>query len=249
MSIRGHDATAWVEVHTSIGWVAIDVVPSNTGIPEEQETSSQPDQQPLPPVPPALPEGGQPNTDDAGMHTNPVQPPVDPADRMPPGAAPGCWSSSGSPAARAWSLATIVVDQAAQVRGTGDPSAIPSNGRSAAWRDFVDLAIDRGRDLEGDRTRQEYAGEDSQVLAFAKATDAAVFSRSQTDEETVDDLWRSARRAAGRDRPLEIGLRPAAVARLTLLSLDSRSCSACPPLTPNRPLSTDAESLTVALQE
>lgn len=187
VSIRGHDATAWVEVHTSIGWVAIDVVPSNTGIPEEQETSSQPDQQPLPPVPPALPEGGQPNTDDAGMHTNPVQPPVDPADRM-------LWLRwvlvvVGLLLLLALPLATIVVIKLLRTRyrrSVGDPE----QRALGAWRDFVDLAIDRGRDLEGDRTRQEYAGEDSQVLAFAKATDAAVFSRSQTDEETVDDLWR-----------------------------------------------------------
>ena len=190
VSIRGQDATAWVEVHTSIGWVAIDVVPSNAGIPEEQETTAQPDQQPLPPIPPALPEGGQPETDDAGMRTNPVQPPDAPGDPM-------LWLRwvlviVGLLLLLALPLAAIVCIKLLRTRyrrSVGD-----SQQRAlGAWRDFVDLAIDRGRELEGDRTRQEYAGEDPDALAFAKATDAAVFGRSQTDEATVDDLWRRRR--------------------------------------------------------
>lgn len=185
-AIRGSDASAWIEVRTADGWVAIDVVPGNEGVPEERESSSHPDQQPLPPVPPQLPEGGQPETSDQGLQNNPVQPPVDDdGNRL--------WLrwllvALGLVLLLALPLAVITLIKALRSRyrrhiGDGQQRAL------GAWRDFVDLAIDRGRELEGDRTRQEYAAHDSGVREFAAAVDAAVFGRSEIDDATVEDLW------------------------------------------------------------
>lgn len=186
VTIRGEHASAWIEVETTEGWIAVDVVPENTGIPEEQESSAEPNEQPLPPVPPALPEGGQPDTDDSGLQANPVQPPSSDGDSL-------LWLRwvfviVGLLLLFLLPLAIIAAIKALRTRFRHAVSD-PQQRALGAWRDYVDLSIDRGHELEGDRTRQEYAGDDAEVLAFAKATDAAVFGRGEISEAVVDDLW------------------------------------------------------------
>ena len=214
-AIRGSDASAWIEVATTDGWIAIDVVPGNKGVPEERESSSHPDQQPLPPVPPQLPEGGQPDANEQGLKTNPVQPPHDEGDNR-------LWLRwllviGGLLVVLALPFVIIVLVKTLRSRyrrHVGDPQ----RRALGAWRDFVDLAIDRGRELEGDRTRQEYAGDDPDVLEFAVQVDAAVFGREPIDEAVIEDLWRRRGSILG-DIDAERSWFDRLVARLTLRSL------------------------------
>lgn len=187
--VRGQDATAWVEVQTDQGWVAIEVVPQNTAVPESTSTANQLDTQPMPPVPPELPEGGQPDSQQRGESSNPT------------GSTVGGGGGSllavlvGSIAlALLIALPFIAVLAVKSLRRRGRRNSSNLRDRAAgAWSELVDGFVDRGADPLGDVTRAEYAEGDDAVLAFAQRVDRAVFAAAEPAADEVEGLWEEAR--------------------------------------------------------
>ena len=182
--IRGRDATAWVEVRTESGWIPIEVVPQNTGVPETEDTASQPDARPAPPKPPALPEGGQAERQRQGEASTPTsQAHVDSSSRILPVIA----GSAALLLLIALPFLAVVLVKLLRRRGRMRGSA--RERAAGAWAEFVDGFVDRGAEGIGDRTRAEFAGGDADVRAFAAGVDRAVFGAREPTDDEVASLW------------------------------------------------------------
>lgn len=185
VDIYGRDATAWVEILTSQGWVNIEIIPENTAPPETQDSGGLPSAQPQPPVPPALPEGGQQTTQQPGDQNGPA------ADDLI--GHQSAWLGTAIrialiPLIIALPFFMILALKALRRRSRfrGDDARERARG---AWSEFVDALIDRGAPTMGQQTRREYAAGDQRVEEFAATVDRAVFGAEPPTLRTVADLW------------------------------------------------------------
>lgn len=185
VDILGQDATAWVEILTDQGWVSIEIVPQNTAPPEAQDSVGLPSAQPQPPVPPALPEGGQQESQQSGDQLGPVTDDIVGSESL--------WvqwiiRAVALPLLLALPLVVILSIKALRRRyrhRSGDHRAQVIG----AWSEFIDAMIDRGAKPPQKQTRVEYADGDTRVEAFASEVDRAVFSRHEPTPRMVSDLW------------------------------------------------------------
>lgn len=185
--IVGSDIAAWIEVSTrEAGWVAVQVTPPERPVPEDETTAPQPAQQPEPPLPPVLPEGGQ-QPDDAPVP--PIEPETVPQPDDTIWQIVG-WAAAGLGLLTALAAPFVLLLGAKALRRRRRRRADPVPSVDGAWQELVDAVVDRGGPAQGTRTRIEYArGEEQQTLA--RQVDAALFGAADPDETAVEAAWRS----------------------------------------------------------
>ncbi|MGV9194678.1 transglutaminase-like domain-containing protein [Microbacterium sp. MC2] len=187
---RAGDISAWVEVRAAGGeWVPVDVTPQHTAMPRT-DVVEQPD--------PRVPTEVRPDSIEEVVPPRPAQEdtarsdrPADPIDLE------WLWATlriagivllvAALPLAP---ILLIVLAKAVRRRGRrrGDPVARIAGG----WEEYVDSAVDAGREPPHALTRVEtaraYAAESGERLAAA--ADEAVFSRRTVTADEADEFWR-----------------------------------------------------------
>ncbi len=187
------DRTAWVEVSTAEGWVAVDVAPERRELPP-----TEPDD----PVPVSRPQ-------------NAVQPPVDDAPPLEELAPPEIEARDDAGLDPFWQAVLAVLRVLGVVLLVAALLAAPFLGivaaklrrrrrrRAAAdpalrilggWHDVTDQARDYGVELPVAATRTEAAqviGRPS-ALVLARVTDRAVFAPEEPSEQEAERVWEAA---------------------------------------------------------
>lgn len=189
--VRGEDATAWIEVDTAQhGWIAIDPVPDDRPIPEEEpEEDSQVARPPsiVPPPPdPADPQGEQTAPDSS----------QDEPDQLDP------FLAALIAVARVAGVTLLVVAAvlapflfvvAAKAHRRRLRRAAPDVVQRirGGWDEFADAVVDHGYPAPPAATRSELAavagGLPSRVLAAV--ADRAVFAPERADPADADRVW------------------------------------------------------------
>ncbi|GAA4148048.1 transglutaminase-like domain-containing protein [Leifsonia shinshuensis] len=193
VTFLGSDASAWIEVQTTAGWVTVDPTP------------------PVRPVPPKRPE--QP-TEISRPQTN-VQPPVDdtPQQNQEPPSAQVDSTQPQAPnpvlealltilVAIGWTvlvLALIAAPFLAVIAAKWRRRTLRRSAPTAAerivggWREFADAAVDHGYDPPPAATRLEFATTigGTRAAALAQVADRAVFSSIAPSGEEADSVWKA----------------------------------------------------------
>lgn len=193
VTVREGDRTAWVEVSTTDGWVAVDVAPERRELPP-----TEPDD----PVPVSRPQ-------------NAVQPPVDdppPLDELAPpeieerddsGLDPFWQTVLAVLRALGWVLLVAgllaapfigVVGAKARRRRRRRTAADPALRILGGWRDVTDQARDYGVELPPAATRTEAAqviGRPT-ALVLARVTDRAIYAPEPPSDQEADRVWEAA---------------------------------------------------------
>jgi hypothetical protein len=193
VTLLGSDASAWIEVQTTTGWVTVD---------------------PTPPVRPVPPKQPQQPTEISRPQTN-VQPPIDDTPQQneePPNAQventnphapdPVLETLLAILAVIGWSLLVVAVFAAPFLAVIAAKWRRRSLRRSAAtaadrivggWREFADAAVDHGYDPPPAATRLEFATTigGTRAAALAQVADRAVFSPLAPSREEADTVWKA----------------------------------------------------------
>ncbi|MHC2999825.1 transglutaminaseTgpA domain-containing protein [Microbacterium sp. HJ5] len=202
---RGRDLSAWTEVHSSTGeWVPVDVTPQYAQSPSLDVTEQRD---------PEVVTEVRPDAVEEVIPPDPLQ--EDSAASDPDGEEVGLDLAWLWPMLRIVGVALLILGlalgpflvivgaKATRRRGrrTGTPAARIAGG----WEEYVDAAVDAGRDAPRARTRRELAeGFDSAAgLRLADVADRAVFSSGDETEADAAEFWRSVdeeRRVLARER-------------------------------------------------
>ena len=192
-TLLASDRTAWVEVSTSAGWWAVDVVSDRRELPPVE-----PDE----PVPVVRPQ-------------NPAQPPVEEPPAIEDQAPPEIEQSDDEQLDPFWATVLAVLRvlgplalalgllaspliviallkrrRRGRRRRQGDPALRILGG----WRDVTDTARDIGLALPATGTRREVAGAIGrpQALVLARVADRAIYAPEEPDHEEADRVWAAA---------------------------------------------------------
>lgn len=189
--VRGEDVTAWIEIDTArYGWVAIDPVPEDRPIPEEEPEEETQVARPPSVVPPP------PDPPDA--HTDQTAPDSaqDDPDQLDP------LLAALLAAARVLGIGLLIVAVllapfalivAAKVRRRRLRRSAPDTVQriSGGWDEFADSVVDHGYTAPPAATRSELAavagGLPSRVLAAV--ADRAVFAPEHADPTDAERVW------------------------------------------------------------
>lgn len=189
---RASDLSAWTEVQSAGGqWIPIDVTPQFEQ-PPSLEVTEQRDPEVVTEV--------RPDTVEEVVPPNPVQEDAGAGDRAA--------DDAGIDLAWLWPVLRgvaivllilvlalgpflIVIGAKASRRRTRRRTGPPAMVIAAGWEEYVDAAVDAGRDAPPTHTRSELAegfGGDAGV-DLAAAADRAVFSRSSQTAQDADQYW------------------------------------------------------------
>lgn len=192
-TLRESDRTAWVEVATTDGWVAVDVTPERRDLPPAEPDDpipvSRPQNAAQPPVddPPPLEELAPPEIeerDDAGL--DPFWQAVFAVLR----ALGWVLLVAGLLASPFLGVVAVKARRRHRRRTAGDPALRILGG----WRDVTDEARDYGFELSTGATRTEAAqviGRPT-ALVLARVTDRAIYAPEQPSEQEADRVWEAA---------------------------------------------------------
>ncbi len=192
-TLRESDTTAWVEVATSEGWVAVDVTPERRELPptdpDDPIPVSRPQNAVQPPVddPPPLEELAPPDIeqrDDAGL--DPFWQAVIAVVR----ALGWVLLVAGLIASPFLGIVATKARRRRRRRSASDPAVRILGG----WRDVTDEARDYGVDVPLAATRSEAAqliGRPT-ALVLARVTDRAIYAPEQPSESDADRVWDAA---------------------------------------------------------
>lgn len=191
VEVRGADIAAWIEVNTAeTGWVAIDPVPPERPIPEEDPEESTPISRPQSVVPP--PSDDLPDQEEQATPESEREDPdaVDPV------------LAAFLTVARAVGVLALVVlvllapfllIVAAKLRRRRlrRRSATPIERIRGGWDDFADSALDHGIVPPPAATRAEFAARVGVLPArvLAAAVDRATFAPERADDVEADHVW------------------------------------------------------------
>ena len=189
--VRGEDVTAWIEVDTAqYGWVAIDPVPAERPIPEEEpEEDSQVARPPsIVPPPPDRPEPqAEQNAPDSTQDDPDV---LDPLLVVLLAVARVAGIGLLVLAVLLAPFAVVVIAKARRRRLRRTAPNVVERIRGG-WDEFADSVLDHGYDAPPSATRSELAavagGLPSRVLAAV--ADRAVFAPERADEVDADRVW------------------------------------------------------------
>ncbi len=193
VELTGSMVSAWIEVDTAeYGWVTLQASPDEREIPEAPPEDPSSVSRPQSIIQPPLEEPEQTDTQ-APSETTDDPPAPDPA-----------WLVVLLVVVRVAGVVLlvaglvlapflVVVAAKARRRRRRRRAATPLERISGGWREFEDAAIDRGLTPPPSATRSEFAASvgGARTATLALATDRAVFSPAEPDQEQVDAVWRS----------------------------------------------------------
>jgi transglutaminase-like putative cysteine protease len=189
--VRGDDVSAWIEVDTAqYGWVAIDPVPEDRPIPEEEPEEQSQVARPPSIVPPP-PDRPDPQTDQTTPDSTQDEP--DALDPVLVALLAVARVVGVSLLAIAVVLAPFVVVIAAKARRRRLRRTAPDVVQriSGGWDEYADAVLDHGYVAPPAATRSELAavagGLPARVLAAV--TDRAVFAPERADPADADRVW------------------------------------------------------------
>lgn len=192
-SCRAQDLAVWTEVQSAEGdWIPIDVTPQYEQSPS-LDVTEQRDPENVTEVHPDSAEAvvpPQPVQDDSALHDNPDDAPgLDLAWLWP---VLRTTAISLLIAALALGPFLIVIAAKAARRRSRRRDGTPSARIAGGWDEYVDAALDAGREMPASLTRSELA----ESLAtpsgadLASVADRAVFSGASTADEDATEFWR-----------------------------------------------------------
>lgn len=189
--VRGGDVTVWIEVATAqYGWVAIDPVPEERPIPDEDPRDESQVARPPSIVPPP-PDRPEPQTDQTAPDSTQDDPdPFDPvfAVLLAIGRVVGGILLVAAILAAPFALVVAAKSRRRRLRRTA-PSVVERI--SGGWDEYADAVLDHGFDVPPAATRSELAavagGLPSRVLAAV--ADRAVFAPELADPVDGDRVW------------------------------------------------------------
>ncbi|QNO38543.1 transglutaminase domain-containing protein [Protaetiibacter sp. SSC-01] len=189
--VRGGDITAWIEVSTAHdGWVAIDPVPPERPIPEEEPEEPTPISRPESIVPPPV-DRPEPREEQVDSDTTADEPAV-----------PDSTLEVLLQAARiigigalvilvALSPFLLVIGAKARRRQLRRKAPTPLDRIRGGWDEFADIVVDRGLAAPPSATRAEFAAAvgtlPSRVLAAV--VDRAVFAPEPPSDADAERVW------------------------------------------------------------
>jgi len=193
VAVTGSMVSAWIEVDTAeYGWVTLQATPDEREIPEAPPEDPSSVSRPQSIIQPPLEEPEQTDTQ-APSETTDDPPAPDPA-----------WLVVVLTVVRVLGVVLLVaglvlapflgvIAAKARRRRRRRRAATPLERISGGWREFEDAAIDRGLTPPPSATRSEFAASvgGTRTATLALATDRAVFSPTDPDQEQVDAVWRS----------------------------------------------------------
>lgn len=199
-TVRGADATAWVEVpFTGIGWVAFDPTPDDQRVEQQPDPPNEvaPRAQVLqPPPPPQPPQEINSDTVDSGnndqRNDDQDEPPPDTADLLRTVLTVALWVIIpliliGGPIA-------LVIWLKARRRRRRREAAIIADRFSGGWDQIIDTATDFGYAGPRGRTRSETAADldrafGGSTLLLARRADERVFGPEDLDGDEAARFW------------------------------------------------------------
>lgn len=199
-TVRGEDATAWVEVpFTGIGWVAFDPTPDDQPIEEQPDPPNEvaPRAQVLQPPPPPQPpqeinsDKVDSGNNDQGNHDQ-DDPPSDSAELLRAILIVALWVAIpllliGGP------IALVLWLKARRRRRRREAAAV-ADRFSGGWDQIMDTATDFGYTGQRGRTRMETASDldrafGGSTLLLARRADERVFGPDDLDEDEAARFW------------------------------------------------------------
>jgi hypothetical protein len=210
VALTGADMSAWIEVSTSQGWVAIDPNPDVRPIPEKQ-----PDE----PTTVSRPQSGAEPPPVDVPRVQDESPPEAAAGELTPVADPflalvGTIVTVASSVLLALGLITApflsVLALKARRRARRRTAELPGDRVQGAWDEFADTAADHGFVLAASLTRREMARNVPQdrSVALAKLADRVQFAPGEPTETQAEEAWRFVDQVReGLDAPLTRGQR------------------------------------------
>lgn len=210
IALTGAAMSAWIEVSTTDGWVAVDPNPETRPIPdqlpEDPTTVSRPQSGAEPPRvdPPRVQDDTPPES--ANGELTPV---VDPLQEVLGGIARTVATVLLVLGLLASPFLTVLVMKARR-RARRRTASAPLDRIEGAWAEFADVATDHGIVLRDSSTRREMAKRVPQErsVALAKLADRAQYSPGLPTEAQAEQAWRAVEQVReGLDAPLSRWLR------------------------------------------
>lgn len=200
VEVTGDDVTAWVEVaFADTGWISFDPTPDETDIPQDQVPKPQSEPQPQVRQPPRADDD-----DEALLSPVELDDTKDDDDGLPffvPGWVVVLALSVLIPAAIVF-VPLLVIGAIKNRRARRRRTTGPGHDRAAgAWEELVDRYSELGFDVPSRTTRVNVArtlerqvqGETAPAIApLAAATDRAVFSGRDVDDQQAERVWTEA---------------------------------------------------------
>lgn len=199
IALTGAAMTAWIEISTTDGWVAVDPNPKIRTIPDRlpdapttvsrPQTGAEP-----PPVDVPRVQGDTP-PDSAGGELTPVADPL-----------PGILATIAATGASILLLLGLLaspfltlVAVKARRRARRRAADLPLDRVEGAWAEFIDSARDHGIVLADSSTRREMAKRVPQErsVALAKLADRAQFGPDMPTDAQAEEAWRSVDQVRG----------------------------------------------------
>jgi hypothetical protein len=193
VTLTGSDVSAWIEVQTNDGWVAVDPTPPLRPVPPKQPDQPTEISRPQTNVQPPVDENPQQNDE-------PPQAQVDDTNQQPPN--PLVETLLTILVIAGWTLLVLAVIAApflaviaAKWRRRALRRAAPTAAERivGGWREFADAAVDHGYEPPPAATRLEFAQTigGSRAAALAKVADRAVYSPTAPSPAEADTVWKA----------------------------------------------------------
>ena len=193
--VVGSDISAWIEVASTGGWVAIDPTPPVRDIPAKAPENPSVVSRPQSVVPPALPDPAE---------LRDLAPPESLSEEPPAPPDPFLAFLIAAATVAAWLLLglgvllspfLLVILAKARRRHLRRTRSTPLDRIRGGWREFSDAALDHGIDVPAGVTRSELAalvpGTEPRTVAgaVAVAVDRAVFSPERPGSAAAEEVW------------------------------------------------------------
>lgn len=189
----GSDASAWIEVQTTSGWVTVDPTPPLRPVPPKQPDQPTQISRPQTNVQPPIDENPQRNDE-------PPQAQVDPSNQPQPN--PVLETLLAVLVVIGWTLLILAIVAspflavlAAKWRRRALRRSAPTarDRIVGGWREFADAAVDHGYEPPPAATRVEFAGTigGSRANALAQVADRATFSGVAPTPAEAETVWKA----------------------------------------------------------
>lgn len=193
VTFLGSDASAWIEVQTTTGWVTVDTTPPVRTVPPKQPQQPTEISRPQTNVQPPIDDTPQQNEEPPNAQVDSTNPPAP---------NPVLEALLAILSVIGWTLLVVAVIAApflaviaAKWRRRSLRRSAPTSAERlvGGWREFADAAVDHGYHRPPAATRLEFATTigGTRAAALAQVADRAVFSPLAPSREEADTVWKA----------------------------------------------------------